>query len=530
MKKILKALLIAILFMIIIPLGSCDSTEENTTPIVEVPEIIDGIKYSKVSSSYVKVVSADKTLEEAVILSTYDGLPVTTIGLHAFEECKGLKSIVMPDSITTIEDFAFDNCSSLKNITFSNCLTRIGYGAFEECKSLTSIKLPDSLISLGNGAFEQCEKLESVILSNNLEKIERYTFYECKALKSVNIPNSVTSIEHYAFGYCEQLKEIIIPDSVTSVEDHAFSPIVLENVSCPACAIKSVAYSSLKKLVITSGDTLPNRGFYWCNQLESITLPETLKTIEEEAFTGCDSLKVITLPDSVTSIGRLAFSNRKIEEIIIPNGVTILEPQAFSFCRQLKKVILPDGIKEIGESAFSDCTSLEGIEIPKSVTKICDHAFEDCGLKTLTIPDTVEEIHWTAFYGCNQLESITLPAFAFPVVRYTGAKIVTITGGDTIPTNKGNFNETVETIILPDTIITIEPYAFYEYVALKNLVIPKSVKNIGTRAFCHNFELGSLTYEGTMEEWDAIEKGDWFDWSNITRVYCKDGTIKIDNR
>ena len=278
MKKIFKALLIAILFMIIIPLGSCDSTEENITSVVEVPEIIDGIKYSKVSSSYVKVVSADKTLEEAVILSTYDGLPVTTIGIHAFEERKELKSIVMPDSITTIEDFAFYNCNSLKSITFSNCLTKIGYGAFEECKSLTSIKLPDSLTSLGNGAFEQCEKLESVILSNNLEKIERYTFYECKALKSVNIPNSVTSIEHYAFGYCEQLKEIIIPDSVTSVEDYAFSPIVLENVSCPACAIKSVAHSSLKKLVITSGDTLPNRGLYWCNQLESITLPETLKT------------------------------------------------------------------------------------------------------------------------------------------------------------------------------------------------------------------------------------------------------------
>ena len=74
---------------------------------------------------------------DVTVLDTIDGLPVTTIGSCAFNECTGLTSITLPDSITTIEWSAFEGCTSLTSITLPNSVTTIGFSAFEGCTGLT---------------------------------------------------------------------------------------------------------------------------------------------------------------------------------------------------------------------------------------------------------------------------------------------------------------------------------------------------------------------------------------------------------
>lgn len=78
---------------------------------------------------------------------------VTSIGNFAFEFCKNLTIITIPNSVTTIGHYAFDGCSSLKSITIPDSVTAIGKGTFSECSSLANITIPDSVTSIGDYAF-----------------------------------------------------------------------------------------------------------------------------------------------------------------------------------------------------------------------------------------------------------------------------------------------------------------------------------------------------------------------------------------
>ena len=103
-------------------------------------------------------------------------------------------------TITGIYAFAFDDCDGLTSVTIPNSVTSIGYMAFCRCSGLTSITIPNSVKSIGDNAFSSCS-----------------------GLTSVTIPNSVTSIGGGAFSYCENLTSVTIPNSVTSIGDGAFS-------------------------------------------------------------------------------------------------------------------------------------------------------------------------------------------------------------------------------------------------------------------------------------------------------------------
>ena len=175
----------------------------------------DGTEYS-VSDC---LTSASDSLD---IPSTYNGLPVTSIGERAFESCEDLSSITIPNSVTSIEYFAFYRCLSLTNITIPNSVTSIGDLAFRECTSLASITIPDSVTSIGDDAFAGCTSLSSITIGNSVTSIGNSAFSQCTSLTSITIPNSVTSIGNSAFSGCRSLTSIIIGDSVTSIGERVF--------------------------------------------------------------------------------------------------------------------------------------------------------------------------------------------------------------------------------------------------------------------------------------------------------------------
>ncbi|MBQ7381026.1 MAG: leucine-rich repeat domain-containing protein, partial [Clostridia bacterium] len=77
---------------------------------------------------------------------------VTKIGISAFDGCRGLASIHIPDGVTSIDDMAFQDCSNLASVTIPDSVTRIGYGAFSWGFNLTSIHIPDSVTYIGEQA------------------------------------------------------------------------------------------------------------------------------------------------------------------------------------------------------------------------------------------------------------------------------------------------------------------------------------------------------------------------------------------
>ena len=191
------------------------------------------------------------------IPSTYNGLPVTSIGSNAFSNCRSLTSVTIPDSVTSIGNNAFNNCSSLTSVSIPDSVTSIGDYTFDGCTSLTSVIIPDSVTSIGRGAFNDCTSLTSINIPEGVISIEDGTFQFCTGLTSVTIPDSVTSIGSYAFSVCTSLTSITIGDNVTSIGQYAFQG---------------------------------------CSSLESITIPDAVTSIGSSTFRSCSSLTSITLP------------------------------------------------------------------------------------------------------------------------------------------------------------------------------------------------------------------------------------------
>ena len=189
----------------------------------------------------------------------------------------------------------------------------------------------------------------------------------------------VTSIGDYAYYYCINLASIKLPNSITSIGDHAF---------------------------------------FGCTNLTSITIPDSVTSIGYAAFYLCDNLTSITIPDSVTSIGVYAFSYctnlvsiivdennskyRSIDGNLYSKDGKILV--AYAAGKQETSLIIPEGVTSIGDHAFSYCSNLASITIPGSVVSIECWAFSGCtGLTSITIPDSVTSISDYAFSGCDNL-------------------------------------------------------------------------------------------------------------------------------
>ena len=142
-----------------------------------------------------------------------------------------------------------------------------------------------------------------------------------------------------------------------------------------------------------------------------IIIQDGVSCINEDAFFSVCSLTEIEIPDSITWIGANAFSFcLSLKTIKIPDSVTKIGNGAFEGCLALTKAELSDNITEISEEMFSDCLALTTIKLPHSVTKIGDRAFSSCSMLTeIEIPDSVTEIGERAFSNCSALTIIIVP-------------------------------------------------------------------------------------------------------------------------
>ncbi len=217
---------------------------------------------------------------------------VTSIGIRAFYQCPGLRSVTIGNNVKSIGQEAFWCCSGLTSVTIGNSVTNIGSYAFTGCSGLTSVTIPNSVTSIGFEAFYNCSGLTSITIGNSVTSIEGYAFYGCSGLSSVTIPNSVTYINGSAFRYCSGLTSVTIGNSVNYIGAYAFD-------GCSGLTSVTIGNS------VTS---IGNNAFYGCSGLTSITIPNSVTSIGQSAFSNCTRLKSLIIGSNVTSIGSSAFS------------------------------------------------------------------------------------------------------------------------------------------------------------------------------------------------------------------------------
>ncbi len=159
------------------------------------------------------------------------------------------------------------------------------------------------------------------------------------------------------------------------------------------------------KPVISIAD---ENGFYECNNLVSVILPDSILRIGNSAFRSCTSLKNIKLPENLLSIGAFAFHGcDMLEDIELPDNISMIEFDTFSYCDNLRNIKIPNKLMSIEPSAFKACTSLESLELNDGLLYISDESFLWCSnLKTIYIPNTIEFIGSSAFEGLESLNTI----------------------------------------------------------------------------------------------------------------------------
>jgi hypothetical protein len=188
--------------------------------------------------------------------------------------------------------------------------------------------------------------------------------------------------------------EIVIPDSVTSIAPGAFYGHV----------------AALETLIIGSGiKIISSSAFYGAQSLRSLTIPNTVITIEFDAFTGASALEILTIGNSVTTIGSDAFAGAtSLRSLTIPNSVITIENNAFRYSGGLRTLIIGNSVTAIGDNAFEDAYLLTSLTIPNSVTTIGDEAFLYVELlESLTIGNGVTSIGEDAFKGASALNTVT---------------------------------------------------------------------------------------------------------------------------
>lgn len=229
----------------------------------------------------------------------------------------------------------------------------------------------------------------------------------------VNIPSEingtpVTTIGNAAFRD-SSVTSVTIPASVTEIGANAFA----------GCTnLTSVTYGGdWSNLTIQSGnpaveDAAKDAANEQLFDFEFI-LNNTAVVVTNYKYNGAAA--DVTIPSRyqgkpVTTIGHAAFFNSAVTSVTIPDSVTSISDEAFINCPKLTNISIPNSVTYIGFSAFSSCTSLKSITLPSSLSTIQSYAFYNCGnLKTIRIPVSVTSIGNNAFADCPSLMTVTYP-------------------------------------------------------------------------------------------------------------------------
>ena len=335
---------------------------------------------------------------------------VTSIGGSAFANCTGLTgTLTIPESVTTIGDLAFANCIGLTGtLTIPESVTSIGDRALAATNFSTVNFNATSCTFMGsnyNPVFADCNNLTTLNIGENVEVIPRCAFSGCTGFEgSLVIPESVISIGGYAFNGCTGLTgELTIGSAVESIGEYVFNNtgFSILNYNARDCQlgyyypyenIWRPAFYNIPLTTLNIGEgveSLSNRAFRDLNTFTgTLTLPNSLTTIGEQAFYNCYGLEGIEMGNSVETIGAEAFRNcgGLRGELTLPETLQSVGNYAFASCDELTTINYNAiNCTEMGNAqspVFYDCASVAHINIGENVESIPNYAFKRCSTVT----------------------------------------------------------------------------------------------------------------------------------------------------
>lgn len=286
----------------------------------------------------------------------------------------------IPAGIREIETRQFINFTRLQEIELPSSIVSIGANAFQNCSSLTHIIIPENVTTIGANAFQGCESLQTVDIQSDITIINNNTFYGCSSLKHITIPESVITIGSGAFYGCSQLEDVELPDTVTTFGQDVF-------YNC----------SSLKHIDLPATFTILNRTFYGCSSLESIVVPDSVYTLTNPVFYMCSKLSSIVIEGSVTTLPSGCFYGTAITSFpdIKRGSLTTIQGNCFGACNNLQEITIPEGVTLANGNLFDGCLQLRSVTLPSTMQNFgANNVFRNCPMMgVLTVHDTITTLN-----------------------------------------------------------------------------------------------------------------------------------------
>ena len=448
------------------------------TPVAT-PQPTSNFSFTSVGSGQIKITGYTGTAASVVIPASIGGNTVVGIAGGAFANKSGITLVEIPDTVAYIEGSAFYNCTNLSRVTIPYGVQTIADSAFQNCTKLTAVSIPASVSSIGNYAFAGCSALAELGILYGVTSIGEQAFAGCVSLRNLLIPGSVTEIGYRAFYDCTNLTSVWISYGVKFLGDDSFK-------NCRSLSS------------VTMGNTLEvigNEVFYGCHNLPTLTIPSSVTTIGYRAVFDCQSLAAIYVQaanPSFSSLDGVLFDKSQTRLIqypiakagaySIPSSVTAIGEFAFHGCSALSSLVIPPYLNSIPSSAFSGCTGLSFVVTPRSSDMFPDASTNLITLQYILQNSTIT-IQGLQQRSSNPINNLEIPAQigGFPVTR--------------IGYGAFTYNAYLRTLNIPNSITSIEGWAFYDCDNLTSATIPSTVTSIGDEAFSNCQRLSNLTIQ-----------------------------------
>lgn len=345
----------------------------------------------------------------------------------------------------------------------------------------------------------------NVIISKGITEIGKASFNGANKITGVEIPDSVTLISDYAFQYCKSLTKIEIPGTVKKIGNWWGN---VNGQIFNGC-------SNLKEVILEEGiEEISGRAFDSCSKVKEWKLPKSLKRIGPCAFMNI-SVEEFNIPENVESIAATFISSSNLSRINVDsNNKYFTSVDGILFDKDSTRLIkypenrdgnsyeVPNTVKTIDANAFISCKNLQTIVIADSVEKIGDSAFDGSKLKTINLGGGITNISNKPFYGAWNLTNINVIT---ENDKYESENGILFNKGKTILIKYPPAIINGEVYEIPNTVVEIGPQSFYRS-QIKNVIIPSSVKKIGSESFfqCYNLEEVNLPEGLERIEWRAL--------------------------
>ena len=407
---------------------------------------------------------------------------VTTINNTAFVNCRSLTSITIPDNVTSIGEYAFNGCSNLKSLYLPANIKTIGDAAFNCCGNLTRIiaKMKEPA-AIGEDTFTglDYDKCELLVPEGSAEAYRQAAVWR----NFSHITDITVVVTDYA-GSLQYMIEKNDKNNITRLK--VVGPIGIYDIQyireMAGCWLEesgkktdgNLQYLDLQEAKLVGSDTNINVYTKGSNQGETNTIECTAK-IEPDGndfsnlFRNVSKLNTVIMPEYLTTTGRGTFMDSPLSSITLPQNLTYIDDNAFNGCGGLRDISIPSGVTSIGNGAFEGCW-LQHIYLHDGLKSIGNYAFANSALKEINIPNSVEYIGEGCFYHCGGLEEAVISSDQITE----------------IPNEAFADCNALHTIKLPANLERIGERAFigtWRLGTKEGLTIPSKVREIGAEAF-----------------------------------------------